>query len=959
METETRWDLTVRRNDPVWERPLRIIGPNLTGIDLRAQIRNAADTPGPPVADLALVTNGNAEGVRLASVTEQADGTWANDVRIRLNKSTRQAFKYEGEVGDTATLVWGLLIDGVTRIEGKVLVPAQVYGSDDAPLNRPASFGARSAAPAAFNPGATLTISQDGGATLKVDGADLVGRQVAEAKAARDAVRIQRGFGPPSADAGVPGSLYRDVSNPYAQLEYTKTEDGWQGPQSIQGNPGGNVMAVGLLVAVDNATTIPDGVGCIQLSGGRQHGVGAHQRFLWTPPMAALDPAGEGYWWMTTNGGEKRWFAPSSEGSPEMIGAHADDGQFSHTNPLHGTDDWIYLKKAANYFSRLRLPGKYWSSKCINVLRTVDIVGFFGAEAGNYASRVRFARGCVGWFFHRSNTNADDTGKVPVLDNRAPDFSADGFSIQFVEIIMGQGDRIAYDGSNLTEHAIWHKCRGITENLRIRGAMGHAIYSYASAVSTDPMLRGNSNGSTARLVRGENLTGSVVHWEGADTNGSRSFGINGSQTGGPCIASFSFLAGTHDTPQCSNAGRDGLVYYAGYRWWCVKPALASTEAPGTGTAWFRGAATALPDSWVSGKPYYYGGAYLVGTDTERSNWENPYVEGNSGPFMSLTAVDTQCWIKGGLLNGDGAVMGNLGWLSGSGLRISGRSGVHAAFFNASFAYSGIAAQFTAHNAGAIGTTRGSAFQINIGYEADGVTQHQVARYAARSGANLAAVGEAQIDLYNPTTSGWDTKFLVQASALLPGADNAIDIGSGSRRFRQIFGATPTINTSDERAKVDILPIDDALLDAWADVEWRQFRMVDAIEAKGDDARIHTGVVAQQVRNALSAHGIDGTRYGLLCFDRWDDLWEVWGDEFEDRPAVYALDDDGNLAFDGEGNLIVVTPAERALIRPAGRELVREAGELWGIRYTEAFAVEAAYQRRRMDRIEARLAALDA
>jgi hypothetical protein len=176
MNTETRWDLTVRRNDDVWERPLRIIGPNLTGVDMRAQIRLAGDTPGAPLADLALVTNGNAEGVRLASSIELDDGTWANDVRIRLNKSTRQAFPYDGEVGDAATLEWGFLLAGVTRIEGKVFVPAQVYGSDNAPLTRQLSYGGRAGVAPSFNPGATLTISADGGATLKIDGADLLGR---------------------------------------------------------------------------------------------------------------------------------------------------------------------------------------------------------------------------------------------------------------------------------------------------------------------------------------------------------------------------------------------------------------------------------------------------------------------------------------------------------------------------------------------------------------------------------------------------------------------------------------------------------------------------------------------------------------------------------------------------------------------------------------------------------------
>jgi hypothetical protein len=183
METETRWDLTVRRNDDVWERPLRVIGPNLTGVDMRAQIRLTGDTPGAPLADLPLVTNGNAEGVRLAGAPQQqANGAWLNDVRFRLNKSTRQALPYSGEIGEGATFEWGFLIAGVTRIQGKVNVPPQVYGSDNAPLSRPPSYGSSFASTASFDAGASLMISQDGGAQLIIDGADLVGRIEAGAR---------------------------------------------------------------------------------------------------------------------------------------------------------------------------------------------------------------------------------------------------------------------------------------------------------------------------------------------------------------------------------------------------------------------------------------------------------------------------------------------------------------------------------------------------------------------------------------------------------------------------------------------------------------------------------------------------------------------------------------------------------------------------------------------------------
>jgi hypothetical protein len=723
-----------------------------------------------------------------------------------------------------------------------------------------------------------------------------------------------------------------------------------------RGIPGGNVMSVGLRTEVDADMSIPDGVGCIQFSGFRRHGQGPHQMFLWDASMEPLDPVGKGMEWITTNGGAKTWFIPSDEGTPEMLGAFADDGRFSANSANRGNDDWPYLQRAVNYFNLIRLPGKYRSSKCINVLRTVMILGRAGAEAGIYTTRVRFDRGCVGWFFHRYNTNADETGKTPFIQTRATTASADGFMIANIEIVMGQADRIPYDGSNLTEHSIWHKCRGVMQYLRIRGTMGHAIYGRATAVSTNPFVVGNANGSTVSVIRAEQLTGSPLWWEGADMNASRSTGVNGAMHGGPCIGEFGFLGNVHETPQTANAGRDGLVYYGGFRWWCIDPTLASTQAPGTGSAWLKGDATTQADDWVSGKPYLHGGSYVSGSNTGRVVWVNPYTEGGSGPLVVTSAVDTQTWVIGGLLSGDaGGIYGNCGYLGPTGARIYGRNGLAGASLAATGGVSGLGAQATLHNTGNIGTSRGSALQVNVGYEADGVTPHPVARYAARSGANASVVGEMQSDLWNPATSTWETKLLVQSAAVLPGADNAIDLGSGPRRFRQIFGATPTINTSDERAKADILPIDDALLDAWADVEWRQFRMVDAIEAKGDEARIHTGVIAQQVRDALLAHGIDGTRYGLLCFDRWDEEWEEWEDEYEERAAVYAFDEDNRHVFDGD-EPVVETPAGRVLVREAGRKLIRAAGELWGVRYTEAFAVEAAYQRRRMDRIEAKLAA---
>lgn len=142
----------------------------------------------------------------------------------------------------------------------------------------------------------------------------------------------------------------------------------------------------------------------------------------------------------------------------------------------------------------------------------------------------------------------------------------------------------------------------------------------------------------------------------------------------------------------------------------------------------------------------------------------------------------------------------------------------------------------------------------------------------------------------------------------PPTDNATDIGRSGRRIKQLWAGTATINTSDERLKDLIEDTPDTILDAWGDVKWRRFKMRDAMATKGDAARWHVGLIAQQIHAAFAARGLDAFELGLLCFDQ---LAEEHG----------------------------------------------KAGDRWSLRYEECLALEAAWQRRRGDRLEAAIAAL--
>lgn len=203
-------------------------------------------------------------------------------------------------------------------------------------------------------------------------------------------------------------------------------------------------------------------------------------------------------------------------------------------------------------------------------------------------------------------------------------------------------------------------------------------------------------------------------------------------------------------------------------------------------------------------------------------------------------------------------------------------------------------------------TNGDGTSIRNRITPDGVN------FADASRIETTQVGGGQYDLnFNVWNTSAEEQFLrlsanaqaVIASRLIrPSTDNTRDLGSGAFRWRTVYAGTGTINTSDEREKQQIKPIDDAVLRAWSRVEYVQFKFNDAVELKGDGARWHTGLIAQKVKEAFEAEGLDAFEYGLLCYDEWKD-----------------------------------DPVQGFV-----------AGDRYGIRYEEALALECAYLRAKLE-----------
>jgi|TARA_A100001391_G_scaffold72215_1_gene46075 hypothetical protein len=104
-------------------------------------------------------------------------------------------------------------------------------------------------------------------------------------------------------------------------------------------------------------------------------------------------------------------------------------------------------------------------------------------------------------------------------------------------------------------------------------------------------------------------------------------------------------------------------------------------------------------------------------------------------------------------------------------------------------------------------------------------------------------------------------------------DDAIDLGASSARFDDVFATNGTIQTSDENEKQNIAALTSAEITAakaisklFKTFKWKS--KVTAKEEKGETARTHTGVIAQEVQTAMSDAGLDASKYAFWCSDTW-------------------------------------------------------------------------------------------
>jgi hypothetical protein len=483
------------------------------------------------------------------------------------------------------------------------------------------------------------------------------------------------------------------------------------------------------------------------------------------------------------------------------------------------TDDWAAIRDALDTNPRgLYFPvGTYFLSKTLNLKRTVRMYSDQSFSASSqYPVTLKFADNIVGIFVHRTDTNASDTG-VPYIETPATT-GADGSIIEGILVQRGTGADVTPDG---TSHGIWLKARALIRNSAVAGFAGNGVNIVADSGTTNPVNRGNANLwkiDNARIVN--NYHGIFVDLGDANAGGAYNADCSSNQGWG--IYDSSFLGNTYTA--CHTATN-----------------------------------------------------VLGGYKTDNSNAQNVLVGCYSETPQAQEFVQPTTIIGGFIqrtyITGDFYSLDSLPAFTGV-----------TSFLTSSVASTGVVdaiAIQTIQNSNSLTSARHAGYRVRVGTLSG--SEVNVGMFFGRgSSSSTTARHAAGIAVYDGTTGLYDKALECQGllNQVCPGTDNVWASGGASFRWSVVYAATGAINTSDAREKQQVRSLSDAEKAVAVRLKGliRAFKWNDAVAKKGSSARIHVGVIAQDVEAAFAAEGLNGFDYAVLCYDEWD----------------AELDDDGNV-----------------------------------------------------------------
>lgn len=526
----------------------------------------------------------------------------------------------------------------------------------------------------------------------------------------------------------------------------------------------------------------------------------------------------------------------------------------------------IYYDQAGTlYFP----PGKYYCGQTIYINRTIHLLGANSGQIGNAvsASWIEFAHNINGFVFNHWNS-------TPAV---APNKSANGSVLENLTV---------------TQKLVVGRTIGSGALIKARVTIRDCTFFYwaQNGISIDASAgsggatEGNANifkidSCTCAYNLGSGLAIGTV--AGADSNAGTIINLNATGNGVYGIWESSFLGNTYIG--CHTAANVSGGYYL--------------DANNNNRSVFVGCYSEAdePGSVINSlNTYWIGGLQGPGvTGTTKLLGDNIVNLGSTQVLINAQATSPARLSVNEHLTGSGfnpiefvMVRASAG---GSGNR---RPGI--AFVDEYY-----------DNAGRVPPAVYSAYAgLGFGIESGSTDVYQRKTRIRVRGGN---VNGFEVDFSSDKGATYSNKLTLQDDGhFRPGADDAQSNGTVTHRWSVIYAGNGTIQTSDGREKEQTRNLSDAERAVAVRLKSliRAFKFSSAVQKKGDLARVHVGVIAQDVAEAFAAEGLRAEDYGVFCYDKWND-------QYEDR-------------FDENGELVE-------------RKLIYKAGDRYGVRYDQLFA----------------------
>jgi hypothetical protein len=188
------------------------------------------------------------------------------------------------------------------------------------------------------------------------------------------------------------------------------------------------------------------------------------------------------------------------------------------------------------------------------------------------------------------------------------------------------------------------------------------------------------------------------------------------------------------------------------------------------------------------------------------------------------------------------------------------------------------------NGNSLRVTRDGNEPLNLDRLGSGGTENGSLIDLKSNGASVGSIGTTSTTMWIAGNSTEDTGIRFYTVGIAPCdssgtyRDNSRDLGSSTVRWDDVYATNGTIQTSDRNEKQDIAELDEAERRVAVACKGllRKFRWKSSVEENGDDARIHFGIIAQDLQAAFEDEGLDAGRYAMFTHTTWTD--EETGEE---------------------------------------------------------------------------------